>query len=365
MNRTRDISRTGSSRREVLGSLGLAAAGAGLVPLGLAGSIPATAQGAGSAAATGAGVATKPFGQTGEKLPVIGLGTYLTFDLVPGADRAHLGEVVKRYYEGGARVVDTSPLYGTGEVTLGQFASALGVTDKLFICDKVWSTGDFLADDSHARRSLEQSQLRLWRDKIDLVQVHSLTNVDIMLPLLKAWQKEGRIRYTGITHHDPAYFDLLAGWIDKAKPDFVQVHYSIFNRKAEDRVLKAAAAAGTAVLVNMPLEKARLPKLVEGQPLPDFAKELGITAWSQYFLKWVVSHPAVTCALPATANPEHAGENIGALSGPLPDEAMRARMLKHMETVPGFADLDKMPWYPGKTYPGIIARARAAMKSRG
>ena len=115
----------------------------------------------------------------------------------------------------------------------------------------------------------------------------------------------------------------------------------------------------------MPLEKARLPTLMAGQPLPDHAKELGVTSWAQYFLKWVISHPAVTCALPATANPEHASENVGALKGPLPDEAMRARMVKHMESVPGFADLEKTPWYPGKTYPGIIARARAEMKARG
>ncbi len=350
----KSIQQISTSRRGFLGGLG---AGAGLAVAGLPGSI-AHAQAA-------AEVITKTIGQTGEKVPAIGLGTYLTFDLIPGAKRDHLGEVVKRYWEGGARVVDTSPLYGTGEITLGDYASALGINDKLFICDKVWSTGDFLADDSHARRSFEQSQQRLWREKFDVMQVHSLTNVDIMLPLLKAWKKEGRIRFTGITHHDPAYFDLLASWIDKAKPDFVQVHYSIFNRKAEEKVLKAAAAAGTAVLVNMPLEKARLPKLVEGQPLPDHAKDIGAASWAQYFLKWVISHPAVTCALPATANPEHATDNVGALRGPLPDEAMRARMVKHMESVPGFADLEKTPWYPGKTYPGTIARARAEMKARG
>ncbi|MGB5451029.1 MAG: aldo/keto reductase [Sedimenticolaceae bacterium] len=157
---------------------------------------------------------------------------------------------------------------------------------------------------------------------------------------------------------------MLGDWIVRGKPDFVQVHHSIFNRLAEERILPAAADVGAAVLVNMPFEKARLFKPVEGQKLPDFAKEFGAENWAQFFLKWIISHPAVTAAIPATSNPDHASENIGALRGPLPGQKMRERMVKHMETIPGFADLDKAPRYPGKNYSGVIAKARANVKSR-
>jgi diketogulonate reductase-like aldo/keto reductase len=306
----------------------------------------------------------KTIPRTGEQVPAIGLGTFQTFDLLPGMPRAHLQEVVKRAWDGGARVFDTSPLYGAAEVNVGAFKAALGLDQGMFITNKIWSTGDFLGDDSHARKSMEQSQLRLWREKIDAFQCHSLVNVDVIVPLLKAWKKEGRIRYVGATHHEPAYFPILADWVEKGDLDMVQVHYSILERRAEERVLPAAQAKGAAVLVNMPLEKARLMKLVEGRPLPDFAAEFGAQTWAQFFLKWVIAHPAITCAIPATANPDHAADNMGALEGPLPDVGMRERMLRHVEALPGYADLQKMPWYPGKSYPGLIARARNELKAR-
>lgn len=292
------------------------------------------------------------------------MGSFLTFDTLPGQKRDHLLEVMKSFWDGGGRVVDTSPLYGTGETTVGDAATKLGINDRLFIANKVWTTGDYLFDSSHAERSLVRSQSRLWRERFDLMQVHSLTNVNVILPLLQAWKKEGRIRYFGITHHEPAYFDQLAHWIEKGKPDFVQVHYSIFNRQAEDRVLKAAADNGAAVLVNMPFEKARLFKVVEGRKVPDFFSEVGAGNWAEFYLKWIISHPAVTCAIPGTSNPDHAAQNVAAMRGPLPDQAMRDRMVKYMDTVPGFADLEKMAWYPDKKYPGIIAQARAELKAR-
>jgi diketogulonate reductase-like aldo/keto reductase len=301
---------------------------------------------------------------TGETLPSLGLGTFLTFDTLPGARRDHLREVLRIYAEAGVRVVDTSPLYGSGETTVGDFATDLGLNDRLFFADKLWTTGDFLWDESHASRSIEQSQSRLWRRTLDLVQCHSLVNVDMIVPILQAWKKEGRIRYLGVTHHESPYQPLLAGWIERGGIDFVQVNYSIATRGAEDRVLPAAADRGVAVLVNMPLEKARLHKLVAGRPLPDFAGEIGITTWSQFFLKWVMAHPAVTTVLAATSDPEHARENVGALKGPLPDREMRRRMLRHMETVPGFADVARMPWYPDKRYPGLIGRAQSEIRAR-
>jgi diketogulonate reductase-like aldo/keto reductase len=338
------------ARRDFMKTLGVGAAAAAL---------PATLLASADAHAQSSGIITKKIPSTGEMIPAVGLGTYLTFDVLPGQPREHIREVIKRFWDGGGRVIDTSPLYGTGEISVGDFATALGFGKEMFVTNKVWSTGEFLADDSHARRSLEQSMQRLWRDKIDVMQVHSLVNVDQILPVLRNWKKEGHIRYLGVTHHELPYFGALAQYVERGEVDFVQVHYSIHTRLAEERILPAALDKGIAVQVNMPFEKARLFKIVEGQPLPDFAKEIGAANWAQFFLKWVISHPAITCAIPATNNPQHQSENIGALKGPLPDKEMRARMVRHMETIPGFDKLASMPPYPGKAYNGIIRRAQA------
>ena len=180
-------------------------------------------------------------------------------------------------------------------------------------------------------------------------------------------EKGGHVRYVGVTHHEPAYFEALTDWVERGNLDFVQVRYSIHTRMAEERLLPAAADRGVAVLVNMPLEKARLHKIAERRPLPTFATELGIETWSQFFLKWVISHPAVTCALPATSNADHLMENVGAMRGPLPDRAVRARMVQHMESIPEFDQLDRLAassWYPGKTYPGLVSRGQAELRSR-
>jgi diketogulonate reductase-like aldo/keto reductase len=343
-------------RREFMKALGLAVAATAVASSKLFG---------GAADAQTPGLITKKIPRTGEVLPAIGLGSFLTFDVLPGQPRDHVREVIRRFWEGGGRVIDTSPLYGTGEISIGDFATALGITQDIFITNKIWSTGEFLADDSHARRSLEQSLQRLWRDQFDVMQVHSLVNVDVIVPILRAWKKESHIRYVGVTHHELPYFPALAQWVEKGDVDFVQVHYSIYTRLAEERILPAAAERGTAVLVNMPFEKARLFKIVEGHPLPDFAKEIAAENWAQFFLKWVISHPAVTCAIPATTNPNHQSENIGALKGPLPDKEMRARMVRHMETIPGFDKLAEMPWYPGKQFHGVIRQAQSRRQPGG
>jgi diketogulonate reductase-like aldo/keto reductase len=298
-----------------------------------------------------------------EQVPAIGLGTFMSFDSLPDADTTHLHEVVRRYWEGGGKVFDTSALYGMGEINLGAALSDLDIGEDAFIGNKVWATGEYLWDDSHAAHSLARSLQRLDRP-IDLIQIHSLVNVDPLVPLLRAWKAEGRVRYVGVTHHEPSYFTPLAEWIERDVVDFVQVHYSIHTRLAEERVLSSAEEHGVAVLVNMALEKGRLHDIVGDQPLPDFAAELGIETWTQFFLKWVIANPVVTCALVATSSPEHVEDNLGALRGPLPDEEMRARMVQHMETIPGFADLATMPWYPGKSYPGLISTAQASVLSR-
>jgi diketogulonate reductase-like aldo/keto reductase len=348
-----------ASRRAILrGTIGLAATLS--LPAG-----PAQAQGIRTQqAAPRLDVITRNIPRTKEALPAIGLGTFLTFDTIPGQKRDHLREVLRRYWDAGVRVVDTSPLYGTAEITVGDYATSLNVSDGLFVANKIWATGDYLADESHARRSLALSEGRLWRTPIDLMQCHSLVNVDVIVPYLRAWKKEGRIRYSGITHFEAPYLEPLTQWVERGDIDFVQVNYSIFNRAAEARLLPMAAERGIAVLTNMPFEKARLFKIVEKQPLPGFAKEFGADNWAQFFLKWVISNPAVTCALPATSDPDHAAENIGALRGPLPDREMRARMVNHMEGIAGFDQIAKMPWYPDKKYPGIIGRSQAELRSR-
>lgn len=347
-------------RHLLLGGLGLAVTAA----------LPAGAQQTAAASTSAAlapplaGTITRRVGRTGEVMPALGLGTFLTFDVLPGQPRDNLREVVKRYWEGGVRVLDTSPLYGTGETSVGDFVTGLGINNQLFIANKVWATGEYLADESHARRSLEQSQLRLWRQGFDLVQCHSLVNVDVVLPILAAWKKEGRVRYVGVTHHENDYHGLLANWIDKGSVDFVQVNYSIYNRGAEERVFAAAQNRGVGVFVNMAMEKARLHKVVGDRPLPDFAREIGADNWAQFFLKFVMSHPAVTCCLSATANPAHAAENVGALRGALPDRDLRQRMIRHMESIPGFNEIGKMAWYPDKRYPGVIGRSQAEIRAR-
>ncbi|UCH52842.1 MAG: aldo/keto reductase [Pseudomonadota bacterium] len=298
----------------------------------------------------------KTIPKTNEKVPAIGLGTHLTFDIKPGKPRENVRDVLKVFYDAGGRVIDTSPLYGMAEVSIGDYATALGITNDLFIANKIWATGEWLGDDSHALRQFRQSTERLWREQFDVMQCHSLVNAGSIIPLLKAWKKEGRIRYTGVTHHEVPYFGPLAQVVEKGDVDFVQVRYNIITRKAEERILKAAQDKGVAVMVNMPFEKARLFEIVKDRPLPDFASEFGATTWAQFYLKWIISHPAVTCVLPATTSPKHQADNMAALRGPLPDQKMRERMVKHMETIPGFAEVPKTPAYPGKEFHGVIKR---------
>ncbi|TDC52504.1 aldo/keto reductase [Actinomadura sp. KC345] len=326
--------------------------GAGGVALATAGW---TAAGTGGAAAAAGprDLLTRPFPGTGERVPAVGLGTFMTFDRLPHTPRAHLREVLRRFHAAGGRVVDTSALYGMSETNVGLFARQLGITDRLFVTDKSWVCGDYLNDVSHARRQFEQSLRRLHRRRLDAVQVHSLTNTPMVLPFLRELKEEGRIRYLGVTHHEiPEQAAAVERWIRTGDLDVVQVRYSIFMREAERRILPAAADHGTAVMVNMPLEKARLPELVRGRRLPGFAREIGCSTWAQFFLKYVLSHPAVTCVLPATTVPAHAEENAAAMRGPLPDQETRARMVRYLESISGFAELDGRPWYPGKEFTG-------------
>lgn len=350
-------------RRGFLGGMGLSAA---LGAAALTAPTPVLSQVVTSTPASSEPARTRTIPRTGQVLTTLGLGTFLTFDARPGDDRASLREVFRRYVAGGGRVVDTSPLYGSAEVSVGAFLSDTPEASDIFIANKIWATGEYLGDTSHAAASFEQSRLRVWRDKIDLMQCHSMLNAPVIVPLLQAWKKEGRIKYVGVTHHEAREQDGLAEFVERGAVDFVQTNYSIFDRNAERRLLPAAAERGVGVFINLPLEKARLMKVVEGRPLPGFAREFGAVTWAQFFLKWVMGHPAVTTVLCGTSNPDHAADNVQALYGALPDQAMRRRMVQHMETIPGFADIGRMPWYPGKEaqYRGLIRSAQASARER-
>lgn len=356
-------------RRGFLGGLGAGAAALGVASAGTSAARARGAQnGPGSGAAPPPSVAarTRTVARTGQVMTTLGLGTFLTFDARPGVDRTRLHEVFRRYVEGGGRVIDTSPLYGSAEVSVGAFLATAPEASDVFVANKIWSTGEYLGDESHALASLEQSRLRTWRDSIDLMQCHSLVNAPVIVPLMQAWKREGRIRHLGVTHHESGQHAALAGVIESGAVDFVQTNYSIFDRAAEDRLLPAAAEHGVGVLINLPLEKARLMRVVDGRPLPDFAREIEAASWAQFFLKWVMGHPAVTTVLCGTSNPDHAQDNVQAMQGPLPDAEMRRRMVRHMETIPGFADIGRMPWYPGKDaqYDGLIRAAQAQARAR-
>ncbi len=346
------------SRRKTLRFMGLGAA-ATVIPA-VFGACDASSQGQASPLLSQssdlipADLITKEIPRTAERVPAIGLGTFLTFDVLENQPRDNLQEVMRRFWEQGGRMIDVSPLYGRSEVNVGEFARSLGMTNNLFIANKVWATGEYLGDRSQAQRQFEQSLQRLSRDRMDAMQVHSLVNVDVMLPLLRAWKQEGRVRYVGITHHEPVYFAPMEQWIERGNLDLVQVRYSIAQRQAEERLLPMAAERGITVLVNMPFEKARLFELVQNRPLPDFAREIDCENWAQFFLKYVISHPAVTCAIPATSNPDHLVQNMGAMRGALPDQAMRARMVEYMESIPGFDKVTQTPWYPGKQFNGLV-----------
>ncbi|MBW9070142.1 aldo/keto reductase [Agrobacterium pusense] len=352
------------NRRRFLGTVGLAATGVALATSGAAQTSGTNA--ASSAPVQSPDVQTRTLPRTGEKVTMLGLGTFLTFDLKPGDRRDTLRQVFERYVAAGGRVVDTSPLYGSAEVSVGQFMGEFEGSDDMFLANKVWSTGEYLGDESHAVESFRQSRMRTWRKTINLMQCHSITNAPVIIPLMKAWKKEGLIRHVGVTHHESSAQDQLLAIVQRDDVDFIQTNYSIFNRDAERRLLPTAADKGIGVLINLPLEKARLMKVVEGQPLPGFAAEFGATSWAQFFLKWVMAHPAVTSVLCGTSNPDHMSDNVQAMTGPLPDERMRARMVAHMETVPGFGSIGTMPWYPGKEtmYSGLIREAQANAAQR-
>ncbi len=268
----------------------------------------------------------RPIPRTGELLPVIGLGTWQTFDVGRAeSSRAPLREVLREFVRFSGSVVDSSPMYGESESVVGDLAAGLGVHKQLFLATKVWTTGR-----DAGIRQMEQSLRRLRAQRMDLMQVHNLVDWRVHLATLRRWKEQGKVRYIGVTHYTEGAYDELARVLETEELDFVQLNYSIAERAAERRMLPLAAERRLAVLVNRPFAQSGLFGKVRGKPLPPWAAEIGCASWAQFFLKFVISHPAVTCAIPATSKVQHLVDNMEAGVAPLPDAPMRQRMARYV-----------------------------------
>ena len=274
-------------------------------------------------------IESRPIPRTGERIPVIGLGTWQAFD-VPrdGPERVAARETLRALVELGGSVVDSSPMYGAAEQAVGALAAKLGLAGKLFVATKVWTSGR-----DAGVRQMEASFRKFGAERLDLMQVHNLVDTDVHLATLARWKEEGRVRYLGVTHYAASGHPGLEAAIRTHRPDFVQLNYSIAEREAERRLLPLAQAEGVAVLVNRPVGQGRLFARVKGKPLPGWASEIDCASWAQVFLKFILGHPAVTCVIPGTRNAAHLADNLGAASGRMPDPQLRARMATYFDSV--------------------------------
>ncbi len=268
---------------------------------------------------------TRTIPKSGESVPTIGLGTYDAFDIGNDAtERNAAKEVLQRFVELGGTIVDSSPMYGRAETVIGDLSSELKINEKLWVATKVWTSGR-----ESGIAQMNDSLRKMHRDKIELMQVHNLQDAKTHLTTLRDWKKSGKIKYLGVTHYHAGAYDALEQAIKSGEMDFVQLNYSIAEREAEQRMLKLAADVGTAVIVNRPYANGSIFSAVKGKPLPIWSNEIDCASWGQFFLKYIIGHPAVTCVIPATRNPKHLIDNMGAGLGRLPDEAMRRKMAAH------------------------------------
>jgi diketogulonate reductase-like aldo/keto reductase len=259
---------------------------------------------------------------SGEEIPVIGMGSSNTFDVGDdAASRDGLRGVLQALVDGGGRVIDTSPMYGRAETVLGDLLEDLGLGSKLWYATKVWTRGR-----EAGARQIDESFARLRTKKLDLLQIHNLLDWREHVPTLRELQAAGRVRYSGITHYRADAHAGLERVLGEEKFDWLQVNYSLVEREAEDRLLPFCRDRGVAVMVNRPFADGAMFAKVRGRPLPGWAEEIGCRSWGQFFLRFAVSHPAVTCAIPATSKPQHMIDNAAAGQAPLPDEQQRRRM---------------------------------------
>ncbi len=271
---------------------------------------------------------TKKIPSSGEALPVVGLGTYQVFDVESEPDEIKLRRhIVELLTSNGGNLLDTSPMYNRSERIIGDVIESADNRDELFLATKVWTDGK-----AAGIHQMQQSAKLMRTETVDLMQVHNLRDTAIHMSSIRDLQAEGKIRYSGLTHYTAGAHSALVAAMQEHKPDFIQINYSLGEREAEQRVLPAAADQGVAVLINRPFQAGRLFAAVKGRALPDWAVPFA-ASWGQFFLKFIISHPAVTCVIPATSKPHHMIDNMGAGMGDLPDASLRKRMAEFVTSL--------------------------------
>jgi diketogulonate reductase-like aldo/keto reductase len=269
---------------------------------------------------------TRIIPSSGEQIPVIGLGTWQTFDVSNNDNE--LKTVLATMYESGSRLIDSSPMYGRSEQVIGDLASAMQLPSSFFYATKVWTTGL-----REGIIQMESSMKKMKVDTMDLMQIHNLTDWKTHLPQLRRWKESGKIRYIGITHYTDASHPELERILKTEKIDFVQFNFSLFSRNAGISLLRTAAERGVATLINRPFGEGDAFKNVEGIKPPRWAADFGAVNWASFFLKYIISHPDVTCVIPATGNAKHAMDNFNAGSGEVPGAAQRAKMVEYIKSL--------------------------------
>lgn len=271
----------------------------------------------------------KTIPSSGEKLAVIGVGTSRTFNVSPEeAAQSPLLDVMRAFFDNGGQLIDSSPMYGSAEAVTGALLEAIGKPASLFAATKVWTWGK-----QEGIEQMQQSMRRMGVERFDLMQIHNLRDWEVQLETLREWKAAGRIRYLGITTSHGRYHDELERILQQHDFDFVQFSYNIDNRDAEQRLLPLARERGIATLINRPYQRGSLFRRVKGKALPDWAAEIDCASWGQFFLKFIASHPDVTCIIPATSKIKHMVDNMAAGFGRLPDAAMRERMARHLASL--------------------------------
>jgi aryl-alcohol dehydrogenase-like predicted oxidoreductase len=266
---------------------------------------------------------TRPIPSSGEQIPVVGIGTARRYDVESTREALQpLGDVLATFSEMGGRVVDTAPSYGRAETVVGELVNEIGNRDDLFLATKVRTEGR-----EEGIQQMETSLRRFHTDRIDLMQVHNLVDVDTQLATLREWKEAGRIRYLGVTTSFDRQYEAFEAVMREHDLDFIQVNYSLGDRAAGERILPLAADRGMAVLINLPYGRGRLFQKAGDRPLPDWAAEFDCESWGQFFLKFILGHPAVTCAIPGTAKLTYLVDNLGAAKGRLPNAELRQRMI--------------------------------------
>jgi aryl-alcohol dehydrogenase-like predicted oxidoreductase len=290
--------------------------------LGLAAGAVASA---GDALAADAPILRRAIPKSGEKLPAVGLGTAVVFD---SAQKAALTDVVKTLVADGGRVLDTAPSYGEAESVTGDILAATGLRKSIFLATKLERY-----DRAQGLQAFRASLQSLHADTVDLLQLHNVNDPQQDLSMLRMWKDMGLCRYVGITTTSKRSYDAAVSIIKREKPDFVQVDYALDNRDAEERVLPTAADNGVAVLTALPFGRGRLFRDVRDKPMPDWAKDFGTANWAQFFVKYLLGNPAVTCVIPGTASADHMADNLNAGRGPMPNAAQRAQMARYADSI--------------------------------